>query len=375
LGIDVARTTCSFCPKLCRHECPTAIAEKSEVATPTFKQQLAKLAASGQLALDAEAARAFYKCTGCNASKTPCRWKIELEPSMRDARALAVRAGVAPPEVARVLERFKARGSPYDRDLAKDLAEVVPAEPVVRDRTRVALFPSCTSITRYQDEVKDARTVLQATSNQKSDLAVILPDPPCCGYPLDSLGLADAFSAHARRVAKSLAGFPRIVATGAACAFTLGVRYAEVGARIEGTVVPLVDELAARADAIRVLRRSHVPEGGPFAYHDPCYLGRHLGRYEEPRVALAAATGEAPRELDHARESALCSGAGGGYPLTHPGPARDVALRALDAFRRSEAKTLVTACPSARRMFEKADPTLRITSVISVLADAVRTQP
>ncbi len=379
VAIDVDRTTCAYCPKLCRHECPTALAEKTETATVTFKQQLAQLASAGKVSLDKESARVFYKCTGCLASKTPCRWEVEVEPSMRDARGLAVRAGVAPDEVAKVRERFAARGHPYDRDLRKDLDELIP-RPVgaLADGAKapLALFPACTAVARYPDEVVDARIVLEATARTGAGpadgLAVVMPDPPCCGYPLDSLGLADEFAAHAKKVAASLAGHERIVATGAACAWTLSVRYAEVGAKIEGEVVSVVDELAKRTDAIRILRRGRVPSGAPFAYHDPCYLGRHMKKYEEPRAALAAASGEPPRELDRNRASAYCSGAGGGYPLTHPEPARDVAARALDAFRRTGARTLVTACPSSRRLFEKTDPTVATASLLSVIADAVR---
>ena len=234
LSIDVDRTTCAYCPKLCRHECPTALAEKSEVATVTFRQQLAQLATAGKLALDAETARAFYKCTGCLASKTPCRWEVEVEPSMRDARALAVKEGVAPAEVAKVRQRFAERGHPYERDIRKDLADLVPAAQGPRDAAPLALFPACTAIARYPEEIVDARLVLEATAKTGAapadGLAVVLPDPPCCGYPLDSLGLAGEFAAHAKRVAKALEGYPRIVATGAACAWTLGVRYAEVGA-------------------------------------------------------------------------------------------------------------------------------------------------
>ncbi len=375
MSLETDRTTCSFCPKLCRHECPTSIAEKSEVATVTFKQQLAKLATEKKIELDRESARVFYKCTGCQASRTPCRWEVDVEPSMRDARALAVRAGVAPEEVAKVRERFAARGNPYGRDLAKDLRELVPQALAPREKAPLVLFPACTAVARYPEEVVDARLVLEATAKREGHadgLSVLLPDPPCCGYPLDSLGLEDEFVAHARRVAKALAGYPRIVATGAACAFTLGRRYKEVGAKLDGEVVPLVDELARRTEAIRILRKGRVPPGAPFAYHDPCYLGRHLGRYEEPRAALAAACGEPPRELDRNRQSAYCSGAGGGYPLTHPEPAREVARRVLDAFRRTGARTLVTACPSARRMFEKTDPTIAVVSLVSVVAEAAR---
>lgn len=274
MSVEDDRTICSYCPKLCRHECPTAIAEASEVATVTFKQQVAKLATAGRLELDEETARVFYKCTGCLASRTPCRWEIEVEPSLRDARVLAVRAGKAPAEVAKVRRRFEARGHPYDRDLEKDLAELVPASLAARPEASLALFASCTSIARYPEEIVDARLVLEATARLPGGeapgaFAVARSEPPCCGYPLDALGLADEFAAHAKRVARSLEGHARIVTTGPACAWTLAVRYREVGAPIAGEVVPLVDELARRADAVRILRRGRPAPGAPFAYHDP----------------------------------------------------------------------------------------------------------
>src|SRR5581483_6489676 len=160
----------------------------------------------------------FYKCTGCLASRTPCRWEVEVEPSMRDARALAVRDGVAPAEVAKVRARFAERGHPYAGDLRKTLAELVPEALSARPGAAVALFPACTALARYPEEIVDARLALDATAKvggaAAEGLAVSLPDPPCCGYPLDSLGLADEFAAHAKKVAKALEGPKRIVATG-----------------------------------------------------------------------------------------------------------------------------------------------------------------
>jgi Fe-S oxidoreductase len=355
LEIDAARTTCSYCPKLDRHVCPAAIAERSEVATPTFKQQVAKLVAAGALPLDQEAARVLYKCTGCLASKAVCRHSVDVEVSLRDGRGLAVRAGTAPPEVFEVKARFEARGSPFDQDLRAKVPAIASER---RASVGVAFVPACAAVVDGDAALAGARAGL-AVGRPKDSVEVVLPDPPCCGYPLDALGLADDFALHARRVAASLAGFSRIVVGGAGCAWTMAVRYAQVGAPIAGEVVPLAKALGASTDAVRAARRKE-PDGGPFAYHDACYLGRHLGVYDEPREALAAATGSKPVELDPSRELGLCSGGGGGYPLTHPGPAHDVAARLIEAFKRSGAKTLVTACPTTKRLLKKVDPAFAV---------------
>lgn len=371
MDLGTSRTTCSFCPKLCRHECPAAIAERSETATPTFKQQIAKLAAEDRIVLDPQSARALYKCTGCLSSRTPCRHEVEVEPSLRDARELAVNAGVAPLEVGRVLDRFRASGSPFAQDLRATLAGLAPlAEPAAPKASHV-LFPACSQIARYPGEVQATVAALAATNGPGESSGVALPDPPCCGYPLDALGHATAFREHAQRVARSLEKVSHLVVGGSSCAWTLRVRYREIGVTLAPRVSSIVEVLAEREQAIRVQRRGRTLAGGPFAYHDNCYLGRHLGLYEEPRRALAAATGSAPVELDRSRQSAYCSGGGAGYSLTHPEPALEVARRALDAFRRTGARTLVTACPSARRMFERADPTVATLSLADVVASAV----
>ena len=47
------------------------------------------------------------------------------------------------------------------------------------------------------------------------------------------------------------------------------------------------------------------------AYHNPCYLGRHNGIYEERREVLKSIPGLELVELPDTRESSLCGGGGG----------------------------------------------------------------
>jgi Fe-S oxidoreductase len=68
--------------------------------------------------------------------------------------------------------------------------------------------------------------------------------------------------------------------------------------------------LADRLDQIKSLMKH--PVEATVAFHDPCYLGRVNGVYEEPRQLLGAIPGVELAEMSHNRENSLCCGGGGG---------------------------------------------------------------
>lgn len=364
--LDLAhdRTNCTYCPKLCRHACPAAEAERTELATPTFKQQVALLAATGERPLDRDRAAVLWKCTDCAGTVPACRHRVDVAISLRDAKARAVTAGLAPPEVERTRARFAARGSPYDLDLAARLAAAAPPEARATSG-QLGLLPSCTGLVHEPEGMVRAWRALREAG--RLDARVALPDPACCGYPLDALGLTDAFRLHAARAAASLAGFEELAVQGPACAWTIGVRWREVGVRPRFRSAPLVDLLARRLPGSPAARAAQAVPRGKVAYHDPCFLARRLRRTGEPREMIRALTGAAPIDVSPLPEETPCSGAGGGYPLTHPGPAKGCAARVVEAFQRTGADLLVTGCPSARRHIETSAPGVKVVSLFGLL--------
>ena len=87
-------------------------------------------------------------------------------------------------------------------------------------------------------------------------------------------------------------------------------------------------------------------------YHDPCYLGRHNGIYEEPRKVLNRVPGLELVEMTESRENSFCCGGGGGriWMDTAKGE-RFSDLRLVQAIE-TGADELVTACPYCITNFE-----------------------
>jgi Fe-S oxidoreductase len=87
-------------------------------------------------------------------------------------------------------------------------------------------------------------------------------------------------------------------------------------------------------------------------YHDPCYLGRYRGVYDEPRDVLkrAAVLTEAPRH----RERSFCCGAGGGQMFLGEEKGKRINMARAEELVATGADTVAAACPFCASMFRDA---------------------
>jgi Fe-S oxidoreductase len=103
----------------------------------------------------------------------------------------------------------------------------------------------------------------------------------------------------------------------------------------------------------------HAPKPGreKIAFHDPCYLGRYRGIYDEPRtvISLAGELIEAPRH----RERSFCCGAGGGLAFLGEEKGERVSHNRAAELAATGATTIAAACPFCNTMFR--DATLALT--------------
>ena len=112
-------------------------------------------------------------------------------------------------------------------------------------------------------------------------------------------------------------------------------------------------------------------------YHDPCYLGKHNGIYEEPRRLLSAIPGLELVEMGRNRENSLCCGGGGGRMWADFDEAARLAEIRVQEALDAGAQVLATACPFCLINFEDAvkvldrENDLLIRDVSEILFEAI----
>lgn len=308
-----AATHCSFCPKMCRYACPVAEATGRESVTPWgIDREIARVARTGEVT--EATARAVYACTGCRSCGSACLPGLDLPTHVRAARAVVVEAGLAPPGVT------AAAGFAAAPDTVLAAGATADADVVV--------FPGCRSA-----EGAPLAALLRAAGVVYD----VVPGAACCGAHTADVGLAVEAEAQARDLEERLVGAATVVVADPHCARRLRID------RVDSRVVPLAAFLSGHAGALRF---SDVPE--VVAWHDPCWLGRGLATYEEPRALVAAASGAPIAEAEHARDHAGCTGGGMGYPLADPAGADGVLRRRAEELRSAApGAPIVTACPLA----------------------------
>lgn len=331
---------CAYCPKICRFSCPVSEATHSETTSAWGKMTSAFLMTEGHRPVEEGGAKALYACTGCMRCRSFCKHDNEVGFALFSARALAVEKEVAPRGARTTVDTFRQHHNPFGPELGSAVARHPVDTPV-----RYALFPGCSSLVKEQGLVEDATAVSLALN---VPFGVARAASNCCGYPLYAAGDAEGFKLHAQTVAEALKPYRELAVLDPGCAYTFKVVYPRAGVELKTEIKTVYEILAERVG--HEAARPKLEEKA--AYHDACHLGRGLGQYEEPRRLLASAVAQVVEARDN-RSQGGCSGGGGLVPRTMVETSVEMARN--QAGRVAPAgETIVTACPTSKRMFERA---------------------
>jgi Fe-S oxidoreductase len=82
-----------------------------------------------------------------------------------------------------------------------------------------------------------------------------------------------------------------------------------------------------------------------YTYHDPCYLGRHNGVYDDPREVIDAIPGAKRVDMLKCKDRSFCCGGGGLMLFYEPEEEQRMGVLRVEMAKEAGADVIVTACP------------------------------
>ncbi|HEX4133590.1 MAG TPA: heterodisulfide reductase-related iron-sulfur binding cluster [Bryobacteraceae bacterium] len=200
----------------------------------------------------------------------------------------------------------------------------------------------------------------------------VLKKEKCNGDPARRLGNDLLFTTLAEENLETIAQnkVVKLLSICPHCVRTMSVDWREAGRTVE---IEHHSELLARykdrLPSVTGAAREKV------VYHDPCYLGRYRGVYDEPRSVLAQSVEvlEAPRH----RERSFCCGAGGGQMFLGEEKGRRINNTRAEELAATGAGIVAAACPFCASMFRDALKTVpgtppQLLDIVQIVASGLK---
>lgn len=295
----------------------------------------------------------IWNCTTCGRCPEQCPRGVKQIEAMVALRRIATRYGVFPAPVRPirgVTAGLTAEGNPFGEERATraDWAKGLPVKTFV-EGTDVLYFPGC--YLSYDPRLKKvAAATAGILAKAGVDFGILGSQENCCGESIRKTGNETLFKRLARENIKIFIenGVKKIVVSSPHCYHTFKNEYPEFQVNFE--VTHISQYLCELIDKGRLqISKEYAKK---VTYHDPCYLGRHNGIYDEPRNILRKIPGLELIEMAESREDSLCCGGGGGRIWMETPKAERFSNLRLEEALEVGAEVLVTACPYCIANFE-----------------------
>ncbi|MBZ5585025.1 MAG: (Fe-S)-binding protein [Acidobacteriia bacterium] len=291
----------------------------------------------------------IWSCTTCGACEAECPLLVEYIDKIVDLRRGLVDDGKAPQALHKPLKSLESRGNPFGK-LEKKRADWARGAARVVNGNRVETLYFADSITSYDDRMQSiGRAAAGILGRLGEDFGILGPAERDSGHDVRRYGEETLFMAlrdHNMEAIRA-SGARRIVTADPHAYNALKHDYS--GA----PPVEHISQVAARAVRTGWLRLNPV-DGGVYTYHDPCYLGRHNGVYDDPRDVLDSIPGLRRVEMKRCRDRSFCCG-GGGLALFYEPPERErMGVLRVRMAAEAGANVIVTACPFCMANLEDA---------------------
>ena len=309
----------------------------------------------------------IWRCTTCGKCPQYCPRGVKQIESGVALRRIASENDIFPAHVApirTVSVGLMGEGNPFNEDRKKraDWAQGLSVKPFTQGME--VLYFSCCYLSYAPRLKKVAAATVDILNRAGVSFGILGAKENCCGESIRKTGNEDLYKRLAKENIKNFvdAGVKKILVSSPHSYHTFKNEYPEFMVHFE--VVHITEYLSQLMKEGRLKLTKEYPK--KVTYHDPCYLGRHNGIYDEPREILKRVPGLELVEMADNREDSLCCGGGGGRIwMETPKEERFADLRIGQAIEVG-AEVLATSCLYCITNFEDSRLSLEDSGVLEV---------
>lgn len=321
----------------------------------------------------------IWRCTTCGKCTIECPRNVKQVESGIALRRIATEYGIYPASanpIRSIRSGLNGEGNPFSEDRSKrgDWANGLSVKPFT-EKMEILYFPGC--YLSYDPRLKKVAVATANILNKAGvNFGILGAKENCCGESIRKTGDEELYRQLAKENIKTFIdnGVKRILVSSPHCYHTFKNEYPEFMVKFE--VVHIAQYLFELINDGR-LKLNDKAYRKKVTYHDPCYLGRHNGIYDEPRKVLQKISALELTEMADSKEDSLCCGGGGGRIwMDTPKGERFSDLRLEQAIQ-TGAKVLATSCPYCIANFEdsllsrKDSKAIEIKDITEIIQEAI----
>src|SRR5580692_2740118 len=291
---------------------------------------------------------AVFQCTTCGACEYQCPVGIEHLPIIIGLRRGAVNTGKWEDDYGTKLFLALERNGNALGFSSMEREKFIQKQqfPIFDGTQEYCLWLGCMGA--YDPQGREIIASFARVMEHLGTSFGVLRKEKCTGDPARRLGNDLVFQQLAEQNLESLkqSKVSKIVSICPHCVRTISVDWKEFG---EAPPIEHHSEFMARhIDKLPASKAGN----DKVVFHDPCYLGRYRGVYDQPRT-VAALAGEVI-DPERARERSFCCGAGGGLAFLGEEHGERVSHTRAEELVATGANVVGAACPFCNTMFRDA---------------------